>query len=368
MTTDDSTQTGTPTPSTTETIQYEQIYQIIEENGFTIEEGLLEYNIPTFYITPKPNTGEAFLKLYRQLDKKGLAPVLRKRGDKTTLQIVPKPPIKPTRPTTNIVLLLITMATLFITGYILSLGWTENIPNPTIGAIMFTVAIMSILGAHEMAHKLAANKHGVEATYPYFIPGLPLPIGIGTFGAVIQQKSLAPNKDALFDLGISGPIVGFIITIIVTLIGVQMSQLTSKPPEGAALLPVPLLFELLVTAFPPSGNGNIIMLHPVAFAGWVGMVVTMLNLVPVGQLDGGHVARAVLKDTTRTNLAFISIAVLFIFAWPWALIAFFLLRYRDPGPLDDVSRLSNSRKLAAIILIIIFVLTATAIWPIFSIF
>jgi Zn-dependent protease len=349
------------TKSTPEPLQYEQIRRTVEETGFTIEEGLLEYDVPTFYVTLKPDIGQAFLKLYKELKSKGLVPILRKREDKTTLQIILKPPVRPNRPGINIALLLITVIMLLITGYVLSSGLTGT--SQLIGAIMFTTAIMSILGSHEMAHKLSADRHGVDATYPYFIPGPPAPIGIGTFGAVIQQKSLAPNKDALFDIGMSGPIVGFLVAIIVSLIGIQISKLISMPLEGAGLLSTPLAFDLLMMAFPPSGQGNVILLHPVAFAGWVGMVVTMLNLIPVGQMDGGHIARAILKDRNRTILAFIAIAILFLFYWPGAIMALFLIRYSDPGPLDDVSSLSKGRKLATALIILVFILTTAPYFP-----
>ena len=225
---------------------------------------------------------------------------------------------------------------------------------------MFTAAVMAIIGAHEMAHKLASNKHGVEATYPYFIPGLP---PIGTFGAVIQQKSMAPNRDALFDLGMSGPVIGFIITIFVTIVGLQLSQLTFTLPENASPLQVPLLFDLIAANFPPIGRGTILLLHPVAYAGYIGMLVTMLNLLPAGQLDGGHVARVLLGDRARTILSYIAIlALLLIGAWLMAILVFFLVRYPHPGSLDDVSPLSMSRKLVAIALIAIFVLTVAPLY------
>jgi membrane-associated protease RseP (regulator of RpoE activity) len=220
--------------------------------------------------------------------------------------------------------------------------------------------MIGILGAHEMAHKLASNRHDVEATYPYFIPGLP---PFGTFGAVIQQKSLAPNRDALFDLGMSGPVTGFIMTVFVTILGVQLSQLTFHPPVNSSPIQAPLLFDFIVTSFPPSGQGNVLLLHPVAYAGYIGMIITMLNLLPAGMLDGGHVARVLLGDKTRTVLSALAIlALLIIGAWLMAILVLFLLRYPHPGSLDDVSKLSTSRKLAAIALIAIFIFTITPLY------
>jgi len=347
----------TAEPSPPQVTQYQQIHSLVQTE-FAIEEGFIEHDIPTFFVTLQPNSKQAFLRLYKQLDSMGLAPFFRKRDNKHVLQVVAKPSVKPSRKTTNIILFLATLTTLLVTGYLLSLNWTQH--DPLIGAAMFTTAMMAILGAHEMAHKLAANKHDVEATYPYFIPGIP---PLGTFGAVIQQKSLAPNRDALFDLGMSGPVIGFIMTIFVTIAGVQLSQLTLTLPENASFLQVPLLFDFIVAVFPPRGHGTIILLHPVAYAGYIGMIITMLNLLPTGMLDGGHVIRVLLGDKTRTILSYAAIlALLLIGAWLMAILVFFLSRYPHPGSLDDVSQLSKSRKVATIGLIVIFVLTIAPLY------
>jgi membrane-associated protease RseP (regulator of RpoE activity) len=344
-------------PSQSLAAQYQQIHGLVQVE-FNIEEGYLEHEVPTFYITLQPNSKQAFLRLYRKLDSMELAPFLRKRDNRYVLQIVPKPKAKSGRKTTNIVLFFATMATLLVTGYLLSLNWNHH--DPLIGAAMFSAAVMAIIGSHEMAHKLAANKHGVEATYPYFIPGIP---PLGTFGAVIQQKSLAPNRDALFDLGMSGPVMGFIITIFVTIIGVQLSPLTSILPPNSAPLQVPFLFDFIISLFPPHGQGSIILLHPVAYAGYIGMIITMLNLLPTGMLDGGHVIRVLLGDRARTVISYLAIlAMLLIGAWLMAILVFFLSRYPHPGSLDDVSQLSTIRKLAAVALIAIFVLTVAPLY------
>jgi len=214
-------ETAESTQPKAEAIQYEQIHSMVAAD-FSVEEGFIEYNAPTFYVTLKPNVKQAFLRFYKQLNSMHLVPVLRKRENRVMLQVIPKPPVKPNRPLINLVLLVATIGTTLVTGYLFSSGWTQFMPNPWLGAVMFSAAVMSILGAHEMGHKLMANRHKIEATYPYFIPGLP---PLGTFGAVIQEKSLPPNKDSLFDLGLSGPVAGFIVTIIVTIIGVQLSVL-----------------------------------------------------------------------------------------------------------------------------------------------
>ncbi len=331
--------------------QFEQI-RVMVESRFDVDEGFVERGVPTFYVRMREDSKEAFLNLTQHMESLGLIPVLRRKEERVVLRAIPKPSTKPSRNIVNIVLFFATLGTVFLSGYLQS---------PDIaGAVMFTGAIMAILGSHEMGHKLIADKHTVQATYPYFIPGLP---PIGTFGAVIQQKSLPPNKDALFDLGFAGPIAGFIVSVIVALIGVQLSVATNQLPPGATPIGIPLLFQFVIMLFPPSGQGNWILLHPVAFAGWVGMIITMLNLVPVGMFDGGHVARSLIGKRAHRILSYLGILLLLIIWYPMAFIAFFLSFQQHPGALDDVSPPTTLRKLGAIGLIAVFILSVVPIFP-----
>ncbi len=333
--------------------QFEQIRSIVEPE-FDVEDSFVEHGVPTFYVRLRENSKEAFLRLAQRMESLGLIPVLRRREEKVVLRAVPKPSTKPSRKILNIALLIATLGTVFLSGYFQSLD--------VVGAVTFTGAIMAILGSHEMGHKLLADRHAVEATYPYFIPGFP---PIGTFGAVIQQKSLPPNRDALFDLGFAGPVAGFIVSIVVAFIGIQLSVLvpSSEVSPDAWFIPVPLLFRLITDVFPPSGIGDVIQLHPVAFAGWVGMLITMLNLVPVGMFDGGHVARSLVGKRAHRILSYLGIILLVIIWYPMAFIALFFSFYQHPGPLDDVSQPTTLRKLAALGLIAIFILAVVPIYP-----
>lgn len=328
---------------------FEEVQNMVESE-FNVEESFIEHGIPTFYVRYREDSKQGFLRLMNRLDPLELLPNLRKRDEKVVLRILSKQPTKPNRNIINIALFCATLGTVFISGYVLSAA-------DILGALMFTGAIMLILGTHEMGHKLLADKHDVDATYPYFLPGLPYPYGIGTFGALIRQKAIPPNKDALFDIGFTGPITGFIIAAIVTLIGTQLSSLVPSDPD-AMLLPVPLLFQFIVIVFPPSGVGEMIQLHPIAFAGWVGMIVTMLNLVPSGMFDGGHVARSILGDKSHQILSYIGIALLALIGW-WtmAILALFFSAARHPGPLDDVSKLTTKRKVGAVMLVAVFILS-----------
>jgi membrane-associated protease RseP (regulator of RpoE activity) len=351
-----------PTEPMQDEAQFLQVSNMVESEFF-VEDKLLELGVPTFYIKPGDDSKKAFLRLVGKLDEMKLVPVLRRAGERTVLRVVPKPPVRPYRPVINIILLIATIGTTFFSGYLLSAGIPEAIPNPFIGAVEFTVAILAILGGHEMGHKLAANKYKVEATYPYFIPGIP---PIGTFGAVIQQKSLSPNKDSLFDLGASGPVIGFIIAVVVTAVGVLISPFLI--PEGNSVsIITPLLFDIFVVAFaktPPAGQA--LFLHPVAFAGYVGMIVTTLNLLPTGMLDGGHTVRSLLGDKPRWALTFLSLALLLAFGyWLMFFLVLFFSLIKHPGPLDDVSKLSTKRKVFALVLVVIFVLCLSPLESLF---
>jgi membrane-associated protease RseP (regulator of RpoE activity) len=337
---------------------FEEVQSMVEAE-FNVEEGFVDHGVPTFYVRLREDSKEAFLRLMKRLESLELLPILRRKREKVVLQISGKPPVQPSRNIVNIALFFATLGTVLVSGYILSEG-------DVVGALLFMGAIMAILGTHEMGHKLLADKHDVEATYPYFIPGLP---PIGTFGALIRQKALSPNRDALFDIGFTGPITGFIISVIVMIIGVQLPfQVVQNPIQPG--IPInelyPLIYRFIIMMFPPSvPEGVTVTPHPVAFAGWVGMVVTMLNLVPSGMFDGGHVARSVAGERVHRILSYLGIALLAIIWWPMAILALFFSAAKHPGPLDDVSKLTTSRKVGAIVLVVVFILSVVPIGYVF---
>ncbi|MBS7632175.1 site-2 protease family protein [Candidatus Bathyarchaeota archaeon] len=363
--------------------EFNKVSSVVEAE-FQVEESTLINGVPTYYLKQPQETKQAFLRLLENLDKLGLIAFLRRSGDRIVLRIAPKPPVKPSNVLINWLLFFATIATTFVTGYFLSEEFVESgaLPSPIVGGVAFSVAIMAVLGVHEMGHKLTADKSGIEATPPYFIPGPP-PVfgifGIGTFGAVIMQKSLPRNRDALFDVGASGPLTGFFLATITFIIGIFMSAYTWIP-AGSATLPAPLLFTLVgdfvqplgaVPPYPSSAAPGAyflgIHLHPIAFAGWVGMIVTMLNLLPAAMLDGGHIARSLVGETARLVLTGLSIAFLFLGGFvPMALFVLFMAMYRHPGPLDDVSALSRSRKVLSVVLVAVFVLSSYIHYLVFA--
>lgn len=227
----------------------------------------------------------------------------------------------------------------------------------------FSISIMTILLGHEMGHYFASKAHRTKATLPYFIPA---PSIIGTFGAFIKMKSPIFTRKALIDIGATGPIVGFILSLIACIIGLKMSKIIPLTyGEDVFMLGDSILFSLLVKF--TLGNipaGQDVLLHSVAFAGWIGLFVTSMNLLPVGQLDGGHIAYALFGKwhfyISRTILFFIAaLGVFYWYGWlVWALLLIFL-GVDHPPILVWESSLSLSRRIVGILSFIIFLLTFT---------
>jgi len=349
-------------------VSFEQVTSVVTSE-FRVQEALMDNGIPTYYLAQPQETKQAFLRLLEKLQPMNLIALLRRTGDRIVLTVVSKPAVRPSNILINWALFLATIATTFVTGYMLS---PKEI-NPLIGGASFMIAVMAVLGIHEMGHKITANREGIDASLPYFIPGPPPVVGgFGTFGAVIMQKSLPRNKDALFDVGADGPIAGFIIAVIVSAIGLTLLIPAPSVPNTPSIS-VPIMWNILelflrsVNMFPKAPQGYDLFLHPVAFAGWVGMLVTTLNLLPVAMLDGGHVARSVLGENRGLRLALAGVSVVYLFIEdliPMAFLVVLMLSFKHPGPLDDVSSLSRSRKLVALGLVAIFILCAVPFAPI----
>jgi Zn-dependent protease len=236
----------------------------------------------------------------------------------------------------------------------------------------FAGTLMGILLAHELSHYFVARRYGSPVSLPYFIP-MPFSL-MGTMGAVIVQRAPMRNRKALFDIGVAGPIGGLVVAIPLLILGLALSSVAPPPgdvdvvwQEGNSLLYIGIKY-LMFGKFLPS-NGEDVWLHPVAFAAWAGLLVTMINLIPVGQLDGGHVSYALLGHRAQ-RLGFIAIAAMA--AWgTWLLISgneaggFWLtwsflnlvINPRHPPPLDDATRLDGRRIAFGLLVVAIFVLT-----------
>ncbi len=234
-------------------------------------------------------------------------------------------------------------------------------PVDLLKGLPFSLSLMLILGLHEMGHYLASKRYGIKATLPYFLP-VPHPL-IGTMGAFIKVKSPITHKDALMEIGSMGPIVGFFVALPVSIIGISLSKIVPvSSTAGHLKLGTPLVFNILTHIVHGTvGKGYDIMLHPVAFAGWIGMFVTSLNLLPVGQLDGGHVSFALFGEFHRviSRIVFMVLLVLGFF-WPgwwfWNFMLLLLGLYHPPI-LNHVAPLSSKGKFLGFLSIFIFFIT-----------
>ncbi len=228
-------------------------------------------------------------------------------------------------------------------------------------SILYAVVLMAILLAHEMGHYLACRRYGLSATLPFFIPA---PTLIGTWGAFIKIRDPITRKRRLFDIGAAGPLAGFVLAVPALLIGLAFSKsVPAIPRETAIVFGEPLLLRLGGLLFLRDiGPGMDVVFHPVAFAGWVGMLVTSLNLIPLGQLDGGHIAYAVfgarIRSATKIIMALLAMAGLFF--WAGWLIWFFILLImglRHPRVYDENEPLGKKRTAVAALILVIFILT-----------
>jgi Zn-dependent protease len=237
----------------------------------------------------------------------------------------------------------------------------------------FAVSLLSILLAHEMGHYFASRHHRVPASLPYFVP-LPIPefLGnvLGTMGAVIVMKGRITDRRSMLDIGAAGPLIGLIVAIPVLLIGLSLSYVEPLPVdqaysmEGNSLLYALLKFAIFRRWLP--GDGVDVFISPVAFAGWAGLLVTSFNLIPTGQLDGGHVLYSLLGEKAQwlTWPIILVLVLLGLTVWTgWFLWAglVFLFGQRHPGPLDTITKLDTKRKLVAVAVLAAFVLTFTPV-------
>jgi membrane-associated protease RseP (regulator of RpoE activity) len=264
-------------------------------------------------------------------------------------------------PLLHIVLFILTLFSTLTVGAIQSGVNVLEDPGEVYKGIPFAVTLMVILLSHELSHYFTSKRHGVKATLPYFIPA---PTIIGTFGAFIKMKSPIVTRQSLIDIGASGPIAGFIISVIAVVIGLSMSDVvTVTRTAGSLNLGDSILFSFLSRVIlGATAHGQDVVLDPVAFAGWIGLFVTSINLIPVGQLDGGHIAYALLGER-QVQLSVVLIVVmagLGFFLWEgWAVWAIFLviLGFRHPPVLYWEAPLDNKRKFIGWSSLVIFILT-----------
>ena len=265
---------------------------------------------------------------------------------------------------THQILFILTVITTLMAGAVMQGGQPFTNPGEILIGVPFSLTLLLILGCHEFGHYYYAQKHKVDATLPYFLPAPPFLFIIGTFGAFIKIKSPIYKKDALLQIGAAGPIAGFVIAVPALIIGLMLSEIiTIDGGEGGIILGDSLLMKFLtVMVFPNLADGQDVLLHPIAFAGWIGLLVTMLNLLPIGQLDGGHIAYAMLGERQalvgRTALlALLPLSLLSLNWLVWGILIIVLMRTAKHPPIQDLhTPLSRENKQVGYACLVIFII------------
>ena len=239
-------------------------------------------------------------------------------------------------------------------------------PAGLAAGIPFALTLLTILLAHEFGHFFACRHHHIRASYPFFIP---FPSLIGTFGAFILMRSAIRTRRALFDVGASGPLVGFVLAIPALLYGVAHAKIVAAvadPQQASYLFGTPLALRCFAALFHPGVPATHLLLHPVGRAAWVGLFATALNLLPAGQLDGGHILRCVgprLHRFASLGLPVVLFALgMIVNWWGWYVFGAILLaiRFLRVPPIYDPEPLDSTRRLCAFLALVIFVLTFMA--------
>ena len=264
-------------------------------------------------------------------------------------------------PLLNLLLFLLTFVSTLTVGAIHAGVDLLKEPHDIVQGLPFSLVLLSILLVHEFAHYMISRHHGIEASLPYFIPA---PTLFGTLGAFISMRSSITTKNALMDIGSSGPIAGFLVSVVAILAGLHYSEVRVIPLQSGEMIVLgdSLLFialtKIVIGSIPDTYG---VYLHPVAFAGWIGLFVTSLNLIPAGQLDGGHIAYAILGEKHRwLSKVVIGLLVLlgyFFQGWlVWAALLFFLGSKHPPILFPEVP-LDPRRKAIGLIALLIFIVT-----------
>lgn len=298
------------------------------------------------------------------------------------------PPRIKSNPRTNIILFVLTVISTLFVGSLY--GGDPNriqqlsdifLPQNIIQGWPFSLTLLAILVAHEFGHYFAARYHKVAVTLPYFIP---LPVGFGTLGAFIQLKEPVPDRRKLFDIGVAGPLAGLVLAVPLLILGLSTSPVAVPPPipgaqlEGNSILYYFAKIAVFGKPLPNPITGEDVFMNQVTFAAWIGLLVTALNLLPVGQLDGGHTVYAlfgrrarVLNIATMVGMGLLALAGLEplqtifprleeigFFGWfVWLGLILFVLGPYHPPALDDVTQLDARRRLVGYVVIAIFLVT-----------
>jgi membrane-associated protease RseP (regulator of RpoE activity) len=282
----------------------------------------------------------------------GYTPFLQASGGTTWVRALPFVEVEvPSRPRTNIILFVLTVLSTVVAGsgaFFDFNPFTE--PLKLANGFPFAFTLLGILGTHEFGHYFTARHYGASVSLPYFIPAPP-PFLFGTLGAIIRMRSPARDRNSLFDIAAAGPLAGLLVALPALWIGLGWSKVGAVPLGGAVVFGDSLVMRFMTwLVFGPIPPGHDVFVHPVALAGWVGLFVTALNLIPVGQLDGGRIAYALFGARHRQVSVATFLGLLALGAvtgsgnwFVWAFLLFFVMGFQHQPPLDDLSPLSPGR-------------------------
>ena len=335
----------------------------VDEQG--VRDGIVEFRGA---LIPEPARAlDLILDRFRRV---GYTPVMQRDGDAVVVQAWPRVAAAPApRVAVNVLLFVLTCVTTLLAG----LSFTGS---PTFDALRaadsfawvfagvpFAATLLAILGTHEFGHYFSARYHRASVSLPYFIPAPP-PFPFGTLGAIIRMWSPPRDRNALFDIAVAGPLAGLVVAVPAILIGLEWSRVVPVPPGGYLVFGESLFLRLLVhLRFGALPEGAMLYTHPVADAAWTGLLVTALNLFPVGQLDGGRIAYALFGKRHRLvgMATFTALLAMFAVTWSlnwlvWAALLFFFVGFRHSPPLDDVTPLSPGRRALGVASLVMLVL------------
>jgi Zn-dependent protease len=360
----------------------QQVIDEVHQRFLVTNEYLRDGGSIEFHLGPvQEDLKSKFISLVSTLRKSGDTAVLRRTDQGFFLVVARKPASETRKSKTPMILLIATLVTIASTGFIQAAYLYSDPLSPKLGvsselweAFLFTVAVFGIISIHEMGHKVASWYHKMDSSWPYFLPGVP---GLWpTMGAVITARDPPINRDALFDLGISGPMAGLVVTVIVsigTVFTVKLAPLASFPATQA-LGTSDFYTNFLIGIFrsPPAGQviyGSTFSLLYFAYS--FGFLITFVNLLPAWQLDGGHISNAAVSPRVHKALTYVSVVIMLAIGFYLMALLVLLFAGRAPAlqPLDNISPLSRKRKAffamtwVLAILILVFVLYNGYFWP-----
>jgi membrane-associated protease RseP (regulator of RpoE activity) len=348
--------------------QPEAVRQVMDVRIAMKENGVQVFRGPL-----RDSASVSFEKLNRSLPK-GFVPLVQEDEQLgARIVLIPKPaeeevPRKPVRPWLHWLLFGLTIITTTWAGASHQGIDLAQEPGRFVAGLPYSIGLLLILGVHELGHFFMARRHAMDVTPPYFVP---VPFGLGTFGAFIQMRSPPVDRKALFDVAVAGPLAGFVVAVPALLLGLRFSSIAGGSDGTIShgflhgvTVGSSILFTVLtkLSLGDAAHYGALVQLSPLAFAGWLGLFITALNLLPVGQLDGGHITRAMFGSRvgqTISSVAMWSLFLLALFVWPglmmWALIVF-LIAGRGTPPLNDLTPLDAGRMVVGYIAMLILIL------------